>query len=433
MKMEILSRRFIKPCNPTPQNLKSYKISLLDEMSPSMNVAVIMFYYRPGNLQLLEESLGRILVKFYPLAGRYMKQNQTVDCNDEGADFVEAQADCGLHDFIKVDADCGRLLHDLLPCELGAVDQISDPLLSIQVTKFKCGGLSIGVCVSHRVFDASSLSTFIAAWAADTGTNLAENIINPSFDSVSLWPGRNLASMDREPSRKRDPAFVTKRILFNKEAIKSLKDKMNGNGTINHAVSRVRVVCAFLAMVLTRIDRAKEDEMGSRDYIIAQAVNLRGRTIPSIPKYSCGNLVAQAFLQCLGASDDTRSMKFEDYVNLLGEATQKTVSDCGEIFLKGDEGGYNVIVDPKVKVVKRIKGGEVHVLWFSDWSKFGFYEVDFGWGKPIWCSVGSPAADNLVILMENKEGDGIEACVHLHQKFMESFEQQQEIKMLVDN
>ncbi|XP_073131211.1 pelargonidin 3-O-(6-caffeoylglucoside) 5-O-(6-O-malonylglucoside) 4'''-malonyltransferase-like [Henckelia pumila] len=439
-----LSRKFIKPCNPTPNNRKCYKISLLDEMSPSMNVAVILFYPKPpGNLHFLEESLRRILVKFYPLAGRYMKQNQTVDCNDEGAEFVEARADHhGLHEFIKVAADCGHLLHDLLPCDSGAVDQITDPLLSIQVTEFGCGGVSVAVCVSHRVFDASSLSTFVAALAADhaalttnltTRDNVAENIINPSFDSVTLWPGRNLASMDREPSRKRDPAFVTKRISFNKDAIKRLKDKMNGNGTaINRAVSRVRVVCAFLATVLTRIDRANEDEKGSRDYIVAQAVNVRGRTIPPIKKHSCGNLVAQAFVLCLGASDEARSMKFEDYVNLLGDATKKTVSDCGEIFAKGDEGGYDVIVDPKVKVVKRIKGGQVHVLWFSDWSKFGFYEVDFGWGKPVWCSVGSPAADNLVILMDNKEGDGIEACVHLHQKFMDCFEQQQEIKLLVD-
>ena len=57
---------------------------------------------------------------------------------------------------------------------------------------------------------------------------------------------------------------------------------------------------------------------------------------------------------------------------------------------------------------------------FSSWCRFGFYDADFGWGKPVWISSfaasGSPTM-NLVTLADTR-CDGIEAFVSLDEKDM---------------
>lgn len=60
---------------------------------------------------------------------------------------------------------------------------------------------------------------------------------------------------------------------------------------------------------------------------------------------------------------------------------------------------------------------------FSSWCNFGLYDVDFGWGKPMWVScVGatlqtmlhSPCTCmNTVILTDTRSRDGVEAWVDL--------------------
>ncbi|KAI3470279.1 hypothetical protein Pfo_026942 [Paulownia fortunei] len=434
MKINVISKKLIKPCTPTPQNLKNYKISLTDELSPLMNVAAILFYssddddIKKAKRDHLEESLADILPRFYPFAGRYIKNDHLVDCSDQGAEFVEAEAvDVELQE-VMGETKPGQL-DDLLPCETCAADEATDPLLSIQLTTFKCGGLAISVSLSHRIVDASSVGTFIASWANASHPGPGKITINPSFDSPCLLPGKNLGyDPELQPSRTRDPSIVSRRFLFNKEAIASLRAKISPQHRkeiSRNKVSRVRVVCALISQALIAVDRAKNRE--SRACLIAQAVNIRERTIPPLPKHSCGNLVAQAFTQSIYASE-IKDIGFQELVDLLGDAIDKTIADIVEVFPGGD-GGQRILIDPVTNAVERIVSGEANVFWFSDWSKFGFYEADFGWGKPVWASIGTMPAENIIVLMDNREGDGIEAWVHLNQNDMPCFEQDGEIRL----
>ncbi|GAB2227765.1 hypothetical protein Droror1_Dr00009592 [Drosera rotundifolia] len=103
----------IKLSIPTPDNRKSCKLCLMDQFMPPFYVPFIFFYHTTdGHFKIpqLKESLAETLTKFYPLAGR-IKDNTSIDCNDEGILFVEARADCCISDFLK-DPDF-RLLHNL--------------------------------------------------------------------------------------------------------------------------------------------------------------------------------------------------------------------------------------------------------------------------------------------------------------------------------
>ncbi|KAI3470293.1 hypothetical protein Pfo_026956 [Paulownia fortunei] len=431
MKVNVVCRKLIKPSTPTPQNLSKYKISFIDELSPPMNMGVILFYPSTPKALHLEESLAKILPHFYPLAGRYIKKDHLVDCSDQGAQFVEAEAvDVQLLDLVEEMKT--EQLNDLLPHQFYQVDEAAtDPLLSIQITKFKCGGLVISVSVSHRIFDASSVGTLIAAWTNANNPGPGGKItICPSFDSPSLFPRKNQGyGPDFEPFRNRNPSIVVKRFSFSKEAITSLRSKLRpneGKGVLSsRVISKVRVVCALISKALIGVDQAKYGK--SRSCLVVQAVNMRERTIPPLPKHSCGNLAIPSITRCMAATE-TKDIGIQELVYLLGDGIEKTIADCAEILSPGRD-GHKIINDPLASLIEKSDSGEVNAVWFSDWSKFGFYQADFGWGKPVWASIGTLPGENMTVLMDNKEGDGIEAWVHLNHNDMSYFEQDEELRL----
>ncbi|XP_022846414.1 pelargonidin 3-O-(6-caffeoylglucoside) 5-O-(6-O-malonylglucoside) 4'''-malonyltransferase-like [Olea europaea var. sylvestris] len=378
-----------------------------------------------GNVNNLEKSLAQILPQFYPFAGRYIKKNHVVDCRDQGAEYIEAKVDCDLVDVIGSGVQ-PVVLNDLLPVEVGAADEATDPVMSIQMNKFKCGGVTVAAAISHRIIDASSLGIFFSAWAkVSRGDNSIEPII-PNFDSPLYFPGENLGGLDFGTIRTRDPTLVTKRILFDRKVIANLRARVNHlYERSDRPASRVLVVSSFLSEALMRCDRVKLGK--SRACLIAQAVNIRERTVPPLSKYSCGNLVSLGLLEC--RAEETESLDFEHLVPLLSNVTKKAVLDCSKILSNGKD-GHKILVDVFAGATEKSHDENLNCLWFTDWSKFGFYDNDFGFGKPIWTSVANIPIKNLIIILNTKENDGIEAWVHLHEKDMPYFEQDEEIKKL---
>ncbi|GFP85238.1 pelargonidin 3-o-(6-caffeoylglucoside) 5-o-(6-o-malonylglucoside) 4'''-malonyltransferase [Phtheirospermum japonicum] len=424
MTVNIISRKLIKPSTPTPQNLKKYKISFTDEISLPSNMNIILFYPpNPNSNPItihLEESLAKILPQFYPFAGRYIKKDHLVDCNDEGAEFVEAEAnDIELMDFIAKTEN--HQLNDLVSLKLLDADKHLDPLLSVQITHFKCGGLSICVSMSHRISDASTLGTFIAAWSNANNTNTNNNTepIITNFDSPSLFPGINLEYSFQPPN----PPLIIKRLSFNKEAISSLRSKLSPNKFI----SRVRLVTALISKALIGVEIAKYGK--SRACFIGQIVNMRGKTIPPLPKHSYGNLIIQSITQCM-AANETKQIGLQELVNIIGDAIDKTVYDCAELLSVGQDQRMKIILDPLVSLMEMLQNGRINNnIMFSDMSKVGLYENDFGWGTPVWVGVELMHGENFTLLMGNKEGDGIEAWVHLDPNDVPYFEQDEVMKM----
>lgn len=125
MEVEIVSKEHIKPSFPTPSHLRIYKLSLLDQLIPAPYAPIILFYPNndhstnlnniPNRLELLKKSLSETLTQFYPLAGK-IKDDLYIECNDEGAYFVEAQVNGCLSECLT-QPDL-LLIQKFLPCEL---------------------------------------------------------------------------------------------------------------------------------------------------------------------------------------------------------------------------------------------------------------------------------------------------------------------------
>lgn len=86
-------------------------------------------------------------------------------------------------------------------------------------------------------------------------------------------------------------------------------------------------------------------------------------------------------------------------------------------------GDCEILMKPFLEFSQNITNTDVNFYSFTSWCKFSFYKADFGWGKPVWRSTGQYEAQNFVLLMDNEEGYGVEAWVHLDEKGMCQLEQ----------
>ncbi|KAL9325952.1 hypothetical protein ACSQ67_006597 [Phaseolus vulgaris] len=150
-------------------------LSEWDQTGKVTHVPMIYFYRLPQNFlsqdniiaSTLKDSLSRVLVPFYPLAGRLHWTNNgrlELDCNATGVRFIEAESSSTLEDL--TDFSASSKYHHLVP----TVDYYSLPihelpLALVQLTKFKCGGICIGVTLSHVVIDGPSAMHFTCEWA----------------------------------------------------------------------------------------------------------------------------------------------------------------------------------------------------------------------------------------------------------------------------
>ncbi|KAL5578197.1 hypothetical protein UlMin_019896 [Ulmus minor] len=178
IKVEVIRKEPVKPSTLTPNHLRSYRFSLLDQIPPVYRTPVVLFYSssnpstdEPHTIasqtsQLLRKSLSQTLTKFPQIAGR-IRENLSVECNDEGADFIETRINIPLSKILKKpDPETIKLL---IPKSNATKYEVATAcMLAVQANFFECGGIAIGVCLSHKLADASTISTFINSWAETT-------------------------------------------------------------------------------------------------------------------------------------------------------------------------------------------------------------------------------------------------------------------------
>ena len=83
-------------------------------------------------------------------------------------------------------------LNQFLPCYpfRKEPNPIEAAQLAIQVNIFDCGGITIGVCMSHKITDVITMSAFLKSWAATAG-GPCNKLVHPYFSmesSISHFP-----------------------------------------------------------------------------------------------------------------------------------------------------------------------------------------------------------------------------------------------------
>ncbi|XAR67949.1 Vinorine synthase, partial [Bertholletia excelsa] len=356
----------------------------------------------------------RTLTLFYPLAGQ-IKSAAVVDCSDAGAFFFDARVHCELARVLNPpDPDS---LTSLLPTDTATVQSCSSATLLVQLSFFDCGGTALSVCMNHKIGDLSSLSTFLKCWA---GGGMAPT---PEFVGGSLLQARNLPVMP-------DMALaagtcVTRRFVFSGEKIAGLREKINGLETRSGKPPSLRPpsrVESILALILKSAISASRSLSGKPEpAAFFQTVDLRRRMSPPLPDNTIGNLVWQVPMFIKRGEQ----LELHEFISRLRKVM---VEFCDEKAkkLKG-MAGFMEVMCSMTKWAVHFMGNRV-LYRCSSWCRSPLYEAaDFGWGRPVWVSSASQEFRNIVVLVDTKDGDGVEAWVSLDKPVMALLERDKEI------
>ncbi|KAH0727231.1 hypothetical protein KY284_003096 [Solanum tuberosum] len=111
----------------------------------------------------------------------------------------------------------------------------SSLLLGVQVNVFNCGGLVMGIQISHIVADAFTLATFVNEWEYTSLTGSTKDCLSISFGYLSsLFPTRVLSGPQYSPPPPNSttrPNIFTKRFVFDALAIANLKNTIEDSTT----------------------------------------------------------------------------------------------------------------------------------------------------------------------------------------------------------
>ncbi|EEF47539.1 acyltransferase Pun1 [Ricinus communis] len=420
MKSEIVSSEIIKPSSASPNRPRIHHLSFFDQISSCIYIPVIFFYPKQQlshnpidddivhKSTLLKESLSLTLSHYYPLAGR-IKDDLTIDCNDKGVEFLEARMRSNLSEILKHPDD--STLKSLFPGDLQYKDPILSSLLIVQSTFFDCGGMAVAVCISHKISDIASMCYFINHWAA-IACSQGEKLC-PEFNLGSLYPPIDLPVTETYQGEK--VKCVSRRLVFDALKIAKLKEmvaKEVSNPT------RVEVVSAILYR--SAISAARLRSGSSKPTAMHNAANLRPRVLPPLPECSAGN-ISGTF------SVTTMEDSVIELVQLASEVKKEKTeycNSCGQKFSAEELCAF--VLDASVGL-RLCHGKDQDVYLCSSFCRYPFYDADFGWGKPGWVTVASCEVKNVIILMDTKCGDGIEAYVTLEEQEMDLFENDEEL------
>lgn len=441
IKFEIIGREIIKPSSPTPSHLKSFKLSLFDQIAPPIYTALVLFYTNNVNNVLtsdqksshLKKSLSEALTLYYPLAGRVI-DNTTIECHDVGARYLEAKFNGLLSTFLEQQKD-EALTSRFLPAEIGSPEAGTWPLLVVQATFFDCGGVAIGVCVSHKLADAATLGIFLKTWACTAV---------PDFYAAShFYPGNNLSfAPPTSMAPKQMEKSVAKRYVFDKSKIAALKAK-TASDTVKQP-TRVEVVTALVWRCLMG-SASQSTSSGSsstapvkkpRYSLLMQCADLRKRVEPPFSQNSVGNLVGCCALVIENDVYESSSEPLECQLQDLVATLRQGIKEFGENKIarrfkrSGDGGLIEAAVEHCREVGELYARNDAQQFMCSSWCNFDLYEVDLGLGKPVYAAIPIDPCENSIMLMDTRERDGVELILTLSKENMALFENQLEIHML---
>lgn len=393
----------------------------------------------------LKHSLSLALAHYLPLAGRLTwppaqpKPVSTYLPNhpDHGLSFTVAESTAHFAALSSKTIKYVSDLHALLP----PLD-CSEPI-SLQVTLFpNAGGFSLGITANHLIQDGQSTAAFIKAWAqtcrqAAAAYNNEELMVMttppPSFDRTRIkdptrldllylnqWmdftdPQRKETMKLRLPVESFPPDLVLKTFELSGEDIQRLKSKIVDHPRTTEQQHRRRpstfvVTMAYTMTCLVRVKAESGDQLVS----IGFPADGRAWLDPPLPANYFGNCIIPVYGETAPAEEFMKEGGFEFAVRRLSDTIERLESDpLAEMEEK---------VTKLLAFVKSAGKGEGMVVSVTDSPRFGFYEVDFGWGRPELVELVSADRGGVMGLGESRDDkDGVEVALAMSKHEMDRF------------
>nr|UWM25202.1 hydroxycinnamoyl CoA:shikimate/quinate hydroxycinnamoyl transferase [Eleutherococcus senticosus] len=435
MKIRVKDSTIVRPSKLTPT--KKLWNSNLDLVVGRIHILTVYFYKPNGSPNFFEsrvvmEALSNVLVSFYPMAGRLGRDEEgrvEVDCSAQGVLFVEAEADSNIDDF--GDFRPSLELRRLVPAVDYSGDISSYPLVVSQVTRFKCGGVSLGLGVHHTLSDGLSSLHFINTWSdiargfsiamppfIDRTLLRAQDPTIPMFDHVEYHPPPPLNTPVHAAKSQSDTKAVSTTVLkLTLDQLNQLKSTAkNDSNTKDH--STYEVLAAHLWRCASKARGLSDDQL-TKLFI---ATDGRSRLCPPLPPGYLGNVVFTA--TPISTAGDLKSEPITNSAKRIRNALIKMDSEYLKSALDYLE------LQPDLSALVR---GPLYFaspnLNINSWTRLPVYDSDFGWGRPIFMGPASILYEGTIYIIPSPTNDrsvSLSVCLdadhmELFQKFLYDF------------
>ncbi|MFS7940439.1 putative quinate O-hydroxycinnamoyltransferase [Helianthus anomalus] len=397
MKVVIRESTMVTPAEKTP--MTKLWSSSLDLIATNSHTLALYFYRSNGapnffDTKVMKDALSRALVAFYPMAGRF-KHDQDgrveIDCQGQGALFLEAESDGVIDDFGDFSPNLESLkLNPNLDYSLGIE---SYPLLAVQVTYFKCGGVSLGVATHHRVADGTSTFHFKNTWSdiarglditlppfIDRTLLRARDPPQPLFKHVEYHPDLTVNSPLQVPLGESKTVFSVFKLTQNQLDALKAKSKEDGN-MIRY--STFEILSGHIWKCVGKA-RGLPDDVKTKLYF---SVDGRARLQPPLPRGYFGNVVFTATAIATAGEIQSKpswyaSGKIHDALAMMNNDYLKSAIDYLE-----EHDCHKPEVSYKYTNLQIIS-----------WARIPIHDADFGWGRPIFMGrTGIPSAGKCIV------------------------------------
>ncbi|OAY73091.1 Shikimate O-hydroxycinnamoyltransferase [Ananas comosus] len=412
---EVFESCVVGPSEETPRH--ALWVSNLDLVA-ARGFTPTVYFYRSGPagpageaVAALKAALGRALVRFYPLAGRLGTDRSgrvRIECTGEGAAFSAARSDSTADEFARDFAPSPDLRRRFVPPADSADPPC--PLLMLQVTFLKCGGMALGFAIHHLAFDGRGASLFIQTFSRIArGTDLA-SLPPPFFDrtllrarsppSVLFDHSDSTAFSDSNANNDNTAAaaivspVVTAHLALSKSQLQSLKSRCgSATGPATPRVSTFRAVVAHVWRCAC-IARGLAGDVQTQLYL---PVDVRARLVPPLPAGYIGN--AGIRTKAVLTVDELISSSFADIAETIQNAVDRVNDDYVRSFIDHlDTADANTL--SRRGALPRTS------LCAISWLGMPMHDADFGWGEPEFMSRAQMYGSGYVYLMSTPGNEG---------------------------
>ncbi|CAN1242244.1 Omega-hydroxypalmitate O-feruloyl transferase [Linum perenne] len=370
--------------------------------------------------EVIKDALSKVLVHYYPLAGRLAltpDMKLIVDCSaPQGAVFVEADADCdvsGIGDITKPDpVSLGKLVYDIP----GALNILQIPPLvaqNMQVTRFKCGGFVIGLSMNHCMFDGIGAMEFVNSWGETARgkplsvppfldrtilkARIPPKIDNPHHEFAQIEDLSNIGKLYEEED------MLYRSFCFDPEKLQHVKAKALEDGSLPKCTT-FEALSAFVWKCRTQSLKLLPNQQTK----LLFAVDGRARFVPPIPQGYFGNAIVLTNSLCNAGEIVENDLSFA--VKQVQEAVKMV-----------DDGYMRSAID--YFETTRARPSLAATLLITTWSRLSFHTTDFGWGEPtVSGPVALPEKEVILFLSHGKERKSVNVLLGLPSSAMKTFE-----------
>ncbi|XP_059658229.1 brassinosteroid-related acyltransferase 1 [Cornus florida] len=431
---------------------KLLSLSNLDRQCPILMYLVFFYKHSHAFKDLTDHSifsplktgLEETLSVWYPAAGRLSSNPDdgklNLWCNNGGAVLVEAVTHVKiseLRDLSQYNGFFENLVYK--PLVNGNISEM--PLVVAKVTKFGCGGYSLGVGTSHSLFDGPAAYNFLCAWASHSNTTMKGVLERPELPTPVHERGR-LLLMDNNQTPKgtlnlhknsdsvirvraidhlyqlikqaaphddhdqnHDQDCVLRTFHLSGAMIENLKRKVftEKRGTFS---------CSSFKVVAVHLWKARTMALGfpkERMVCLQFAVDTRTRMVPPLPKGFSGNAYVLASVAM--TAGELEEASYEAIVEKIEEAKNSVNNDYINAYVKALEGSPQATLPPLKELTL-----------VSDWTRVPFHKLDFLGEEAAYASpLVTPLPQVVYFLQNPNESEGIDVRIGLFPQTLSAF------------